>query len=725
MEAGHEATPVRWTPLSLGAAVLTGFLVCLLSVVLMISVAGMIFSGNLASFLRQGIGLSLFGGVVLGIVGAFGTSFRGTICHPQDVTGAILALAAGTIAARVAEPGTAYATVAVFIAAASVLTGLLFFVGGLLRLGVLARFVPYPVMGGFLASTGFLMTAGAVRMVTGQSGIAGLLRTEAVWRWGPVLGLGVAMVVVARRSAHALALPATVAAIFAGFYAWLPLTGTSLAEAGERGLLLGPFAIDEGFLGAFRPGLLTQADYGALVSVLPALATVLGLGFVGAMLNASAVELGTGRRVDLNRDLRGIGVANLLAGLGGGMTGYHVIGCTLLANRLVGVETRWIGVGVGLTAGAILAGGASFLGMLPVAGFAAVLAFLGLDVLYRWLWVERRRLPLPDFLLVLAMLAVSVALGFLQAIALGVLAASALFLLSYSRLDVIRGRLSGALRLSTTERSEASTRLLAKHGDETLIFELQGYVFFGTAHALLGDLEAAISRPERPIRTVILDFRRVQGLDASAVFNLGKLEKLCEGHGARLLLTDLRPSLRRQMERVGLAGEGTVLPTLDEALSRVEEEILGGPEPGAAPADTGFDRLLARAGASGSSLFERETVPAGTQVLGQGDASDCLVLIEAGRLSASVEGPEGGGMMRVATFLPGAIVGEIGLYAGTPRTATVVADVESVIRRVTRANLDRLSEENPAVARDFHALVAGLLARRLTRTTALLREVNR
>lgn len=82
-------------------------------------------------------------------------------------------------------------------------------------------------------------------------------------------------------------------------------------------------------------------------------------------------------------------------------------------------------------------------------------------------------------------------------------------------------------------------------------------------------------------------------------------------------------------------------------------------------------------------------------------------------------------MMRVATFLPGAIVGEIGLYAGTPRTATVVADVESVIRRVTRANLDRLSEENPAVARDFHALVAGLLARRLTRTTALLREVNR
>ena len=91
----------------------------------------------------------------------------------------------------------------------------------------------------------------------------------------------------------------------------------------------------------------------------------------------------------------------------------------------------------------ILVAGASVLGMLPVAVFAAVLAFLGLDLLYQWLWVERQRLPLTDFLLVLAMLVVSVTVGFLLAIALGVLAASALFVLSHSRLDVIRGRLRG------------------------------------------------------------------------------------------------------------------------------------------------------------------------------------------------------------------------------------------------------------------------------------------
>ena len=153
----------------------------------------------------------------------------------------------------------------------------------------------------------------------------------------------------------------------------------------------------------------------------------------------------------------------------------------------------------------------------------------------QWLWIERQRLQLADVLLVLAILAVAVTVGFLEAIVAGTLAASALFILSYSRLDVVRGRMTGQLRLSTTERSEASvsTDDFAR-GGETLILELQGYVFFGTAHALIGRLRAEIaSRGEAAVRNVIVDFRRVQGLDASAVFNLGNakfLQLLFRGH---------------------------------------------------------------------------------------------------------------------------------------------------------------------------------------------------
>ena len=79
----------------------------------------------------------------------------------------------------------------------------------------------------------------------------------------------------------------------------------------------------------------------------------------------------------------------------------------------------------------------------------------------------------------------------------------------------------------------------------------------------------------------------------------------------------------------------------------------------------------------------------------------------------------------MATFLPGAVVGEIGLYAGTARTASVVADRDAVIHRIGRDELEALSRHAPELANDVHLAMAGLLTGRLARTTALLREVAR
>ena len=98
---------------------------------------------------------------------------------------------------------------------------------------------------------------------------------------------------------------------------------------------------------------------------------------------------------------------------------------------------------------------------------------------------------------------------------------------------MIRGRLTGALRPSTTERSEPSVRTLAlARGQETLIFELQGYVFFGTAHALFSQLRARHrAAGDDDLQRDRLDFRRAQGLDVSAVFNLRQARADCRPQG--------------------------------------------------------------------------------------------------------------------------------------------------------------------------------------------------
>ncbi len=703
-------------------------MVCILAVVVTISFTAIIFSGPLAPLLGRGVGLGLGSAVILCSILALTASYRGTVAHPQDVTAVILGLSAAGIAGTEigTDPERLYATVVMLIATASLGMGLVFLLAGTIRLGHLARFIPFPVLCGFLASTGYLITRGSLGMVSGADTLAGLATPEAAWRWAPAVAIGLATLIVVRRTGNGLLIPAIMLATLAGFYGWLGASGLSLQEAGARGMLLGPFAEGAGLAASFDPSVISRADYGAILRETPAIVTLIGLGLMGAILNISGLELATGKSIDANRDLRRIGIANIATAGIGGPPGYHILSETLLGRRLTRGSSRWIGAGVALACALVLMLGPSVLAALPVVVFASVLIFMGLDVLLERLWLAPRRMPPQDAAIVALIFGTAATVGFLQAIAVGVLAAAAMFVVAYSRLDLVRTSANAALRRSTTERPEAAARLLAARGGETLIFELQGYVFFGTAHALTTRLGAAIANPGAGVRQVILDCRRVQGLDVSAIHGFGRLEALFRARGVRLILTGLGPALRDRLARAGVLDRLRTFPTLDAALTAVEDELLAEQAGDAAhpAAQAPVARLLARAEAMGAAVPPPEAVAAGAEVLRQGEPADALVLIEDGLLSARVAGADGH-MTTVARFQPGTVVGEIALYAGGQRTATVVADVESRIRRVTRDDLAEISAHDPDFARDMHAAIAALLARRLARTTGLVHELSR
>jgi SulP family sulfate permease len=100
------------------------------------------------------------------------------------------------------------------------------------------------------------------------------------------------------------------------------------------------------------------------------------------------------------------------------------------------------------------------------------------------------------------------------------------------------------------------------------------------------------------------------------------------------------------------------------------------------------------------------------------------MFLDRGQLSARRTAHDGF-TRTMAVFLPGAVIGEIGLYAEVPRTATIVADAPSVIRRLDLDDLRRLCELDPALARDLHGHVARVLARRLAYTAALVGDLSR
>src|SRR3990170_1582098 len=171
-----------------------------------ISFAILIYSGVLSPFAGAGIGMILFGGLIIQLTIALTSSIPGIMGGPQDSPAAILGLMAVAIAAKMpdATAEAKFVTVTIAVMLTSVLSGVFFLLIGGFGFGRFIRFIPYPVVGGFIAGTGLLLVQGALGVMIGETpGIANLgmlLTSDNLLRWIPSAIFGIVLVIGSRRS---------------------------------------------------------------------------------------------------------------------------------------------------------------------------------------------------------------------------------------------------------------------------------------------------------------------------------------------------------------------------------------------------------------------------------------------------------------------------------------------------------------------------------------------
>ena len=368
------------------------------------------------------------------------------------------------------------------------------------------RYIPYPVVGGFLAGTGWLLAKGGFGVMLGGpltlANLPGLLAPAKLIEWAPGVIFAVVLLLVLRRYDHFLITPGALILTTALFYVYLWIARIPIAEASVRGWLLGPFPVG-GFYQPLTPGMLAQVNWAAILGQADKIATILVLSVVALLLNTSALEVTVRQDIDLDRELLTAGLSNLAGAFGGSPVGYQTLGMSALAYRL-GARSRLVNLISGLVCGAALFFGASLFSFFPKVVLGGMLLYLGLSFLAEWLFDARRSLPTVDYLLVWIILAIIATLGFLQGIGAGVVIAAILFVITYSRVHVIRNTLNGEVFHSNVDRPKQHRDLLAKHGAEIHILRLQGFIFFGTIQAILsairlrlGDQTAAQARIHR------------------------------------------------------------------------------------------------------------------------------------------------------------------------------------------------------------------------------------
>ncbi len=713
----------------------SGALLGVAEVIFALSVGSLIFSGDLAPHLSHGFAIALVTTTVMLISISLGSSVRGVTGSLQDSPSVILAVIAAALFGALPAAGVEarLATVLVAIGATALLTGAFFLALGLFKLGGLVRFLPYPVVGGFLAGTGWLLVRGSFGVMTDfpltLASLPALLQPDQLLLWVPGVLFALVLFFGLRRIRHLLVMPGILLGAFVVFYLALLVTGTSVAEATDRGLLLGEISGQA----SWQPlslGNLLAADWAAILGQSGNIAIILVIGVVSLLLNASALELAFRRDADLNRELRVAGVANILSGLGGGAVGYHALDLSTLCCR-TGARSRLPGLVAGAFCAVVLFAGSPLLAFFPRPILGGSLLFMGLGFLVEWVIEGWSKFSRADYAVVLLILVVVGATNFLIGVGVGLVAMIILFVVNYSRISVVRYTLSGAEMTSTVERCTYHRQVLRELGQHTYILKLQGFLFFGTANALLEQIRARVTDAAQPqVRFIILDFRRVTGLDSSAVLSFVKGRQLAEAQGITLLLTSVSEEIRYQFELADLSEEDErvlILPDLDHALEWCEDQLLKIESVTmilpvtlrAQLAEEGFEKTdTARL----MKFLEKVRIEEGEYLIRQGGEAEDLFFIELGSVSVYLE-LEDGKRVRLQTLGPGTVVGELGVYLGRRRLASVIADSPTTAYRLTRAALSEMREKEPELTATFHEFMVRLLSERLTTTTRTLEAV--
>jgi SulP family sulfate permease len=681
----------------------------------------------------------LLGTVALGLVAAACGGTDRLITAPCAPAAAVLAALAIEMSQRHVEPTSAMLMLAVVGLACGALQVLF----GLVGLGRLIKYMPYPVVSGYLSGVGLIIIASQVPKLLGAPvGIRlwDALRAPADWSWQAITvgALTVAVMVLAPRLTKTV--PAAILAMAAGVLGYLGLAAAdpALLTLAGNPLVVGPFPVTEaGVAGTIveRWKALGALEAGELLGLATSALTLAVLLSIDTLKTCVVTDAITRTRHDSNRELVGQGLGNLASAAIGGIPGAGQMGATLV-NISSGARTRLSGVAEGLLALVAFLALGSQIAWVPIAALAAILIVIGARMIdldsVRFL---RSRATALDFAVIAAVVVVAVTVGLIVASGVGIGLAILLFVREQLGSSVVHRKAYGNQMYSKQVRLPEEMEVLERRGDKTAVFELQGSLFFGTTDQLYRAIEPDL----KTATSIILDMRRVQSVDVTAAHLLEQFEDMLAERGAFFIFSHLPrhvPSgkdLRQYFDSVGLVRPGRraqVFDELDDALESVETRLLAeeqldhGSRRALELREIGvFVRRKAETLEALETIMDKRSYHQGETIFRRGDAGDEVFLIRRG--AVRVELPLGDGQSHhLATFRRGVFFGEMSFLDREPRSADAIAYTDVDLYVLSRARFDTFASEHKRLAIDLYEGIARSLAIRLRYTNAELRVLQ-
>jgi len=619
------------------------------------------------------------------------------------------------------------------------LAGLFQIIFGAVGLGRLIKYMPFPVVSGYLSGVGLYIIAVQTPIFLGlPQGVHfyEALQIPTIWQWQSiVVGIGtIATMMIAER--YLKLIPAVIAALVGGssIYFISAMFDPQLLVANNPfviGELGGNGGID--FLQTLsgRFDMLQNFRWSELsILFFPAL-TLAALLSIDTLKTCVILDSMTHSFHDSNRELIAQGSGNIVSALIGGMPGSGTMGATMV-NISSGAQTRLSGFIEGSMAVIAFLLFATFIAWIPVASLAAILMIIGFRMIDKHsIKLLRTRKTSLDFIIIIAVAVTALFVSLIAAAGVGLLLAIVLYIGQQIGASVIYRHQDGTEVRSRIIRSKEENNILNENGKAFSLYELHGSLFFGTANQLYSMLQEDL----RHKKYIIMDMKRVQTVDLTAAHILLQIKDILHDKQGYLLLCRLPhklPSgddLESYFNQVGLLKHLSpikVFDDLDDAVEWAENKIIKN-----SLIEEKKERLLSLSEfdlfrgrkeetlAEIESLVESRSYKKGDTIYSEGDGTGEIFLIRRGVVRIMLPFSDRKSV-HLSTLGQNNFFGEFSFLEGAPHYTDVIAASDTELYVISREAFELFSIHHKKGAYLFMQSLATVLAERLKLTRSEL-----
>ena len=517
----------------------------------------------LAFGVQSGMGAiaGLYGAMALGI---FAAVFGGTATQISGPTGPMTVVSSLVVMTAVAAMGnleTAFGTIITIFC----LAGVILILFGLLKLGTYIKYIPYPVVSGFMSGIGVIIIILQIFPFMGQASPKAIVSVFQELPAGLQTINFEAVLVASVTIAIIYIFPKITRAVPSSLVALLAVT--TIANWTQLNVpLIGdiPSGLPEIHFDRFT---LSGMEVGLIIKLALTLAL---LGAIDSLLTSVIADNVTKTKHDSNRELIGQGIGNIVAGSIGGLPG---AGATMrtLVNVNAGGKTRLSGIVHGALLLFILLGAGVYAAQIPLAVLAGILITVGIGIIDYRGFRHIPHIPRADAVVMLIVLGLTVFVDLIQAVAVGMILSSILFMKQMSDQGSRRVTIS-PLREFTKDLPWADESIPPGIIDKIYVKHLDGPLFFGFAPAFM---ELAKTLPD--IKVVIFRMKRVPHIDQTGLYALEEVVQDLEKRGIAVVMTGLKKQHLRMLKRIhlipSLIPEKYLFKTFAECIEWLNQEL--------------------------------------------------------------------------------------------------------------------------------------------------------